>query len=186
MTFFLDFDRTIYNFDSFYTRVIQAHPLLKEQANHAINLPSGSSGRQEFYNHIGELITLGKISFPPKVLAQHLFPDALRFLEVYGEQSVIVTYGNEVFQRTKVEGSLGGVLISKTIYVSDTSKGETINNTFKGTVPEGVFIDDSPSQLESVKAYCPHLRVFEIRRDNNTPTGLYPVIHNFSELESLI
>lgn len=192
MTFFVDFDRTIFDFDSFISILLDEPGLapLRERLVEVVQIPRGFSPehdqkRNTLWEEVHRLYVSGAFSFPERSLARFVYPDAREFLEGRGKGAVIVTKGGFqlAFQKGKVEASGIMHLVSHCEYVlRDTPKGESIKKILPNYPAPYVFIDDFPTELKSVEALCPEVSLYEIRRDGKPGSGIFPVVHSFADI----
>ena len=189
MTYFLDFDRTLFDTDTF-TKTLVIHPACADfrddieaatitGRNQSI---AGGSGRYQLWESLSALCENGILTFAPGELRKFVFPDVPDFLERHGKDSVIMTYGAPAFLKAKIESSLAGLPIEKVIYTHDKEKGIAVQHAEKEFPAPFTLVDDLASQLDSVKQYCPDVFLYEMRRDGKEPSGRHTVIHSLAEL----
>jgi len=181
MIFFLDFDRTIFDFDFFEKEILAPRPEFKTYLDKAAQFESGSLERQKIWAELASKLDYVDGSN----FTQCVFPDSRSFFEKHASNIVIITFGNKSFQKLKVEKSLTGIEWKDTLYVEKGLKGPVVKK-FLQENQEAVFVDDKLENLVSVKSECPWVSVYEMRRDGEGGEGSYPVIRDFNELESLI
>lgn len=182
MTYFLDFDRTLFDTAQMYRCAIDEGrvperfvPLLESavlgQADYSL------PGWQEFFTLFekNELDVLGANA------EMFVFRDAKDFLTTHGKQSVIITFGQEVIQNRKIDAAGIRELVSEVMLVGTRLKGEYMLEHVDASL-DATFVDDSPAQIASVIAHCPWVRVYEMRRDTRPGTGTCPAIRSFTEL----
>ena len=172
MTYFLDFDRTLFDTDSFLVYLgerLEIAPLL-------------SLSREERSRVLGEALTEGRITFAPGELSQFVYADVPEFLRAAGNEAVIVTYGDETIQKAKIESAFAGIPRISALYIGFTHKGEFLKERYLRYGSSPVFTDDLPSELEGVTAYCPSMKLYEMRRDGKEGDGRWPVIRSLSDL----
>lgn len=191
MTYFLDFDRTLFDTDSFSPTLLDnsACASIKDDLSTYIMKPrdhtiKGGEGRFETWKKLDRLVEDGTLRFVPGELARFVFPDALDFLERHGKESVILTFGHQHWIRAKIESAFSGVPVERVIYAHDSEKGlvlakeEKYHADFTGPY---LLVDDLASQLDSVKAHCPDIELVEIAR-RKEPSGRYRAIRSLAEL----
>lgn len=183
--FFLDFDLTIFKTYSFASDVIAKDPRFAKEVEVALKTPSGSPERGVLWDHLGDALEKEEVTFSTHEAPKYVFEDVWPFLESNGKNAVIVTHGNEAFQRFKVENSGVGEMVNNQMYIQGL-KGPALQEVYGESKPEGIFIDDTKEQLESVASECPWLQVVEMRRDGKEALGAFDVVHDFSELGTLI
>jgi len=152
MMYFLDFDRTLFNTDAF--------------------IASMQS----------RLAALDDLSFAPGELTPFIYSDVPEFLRALGNEAVIVTHGNPVLQRMKIESALAGIPRVSAIYVNQELKGPHLATRLAGSGARALFVDDTPLQLESVETHCPAVALYEMRRDGGTGDGRWPVVRSLLDL----
>ncbi len=189
MTYFLDFDRTLFDTDSFTPTLIDnpACVELKEEIRALVSTPrdstiQGGTGRVEVWEKLNQLCVDGKLVFAPGELSHFVFPDAVRFLGAHGNESVILSYGHEAWIKSKLGSALAGLSIERVIYAHDREKGIALQPLLKDFVPPYAFVDDLAAQLDSVRTHCPEVSLYEMRRDGKPGSGTHSVIRSFDEL----
>jgi FMN phosphatase YigB (HAD superfamily) len=186
MNIFLDFDRVIFNTDRYYTEIIATHPDLKEEAAYIAQFKSQSPERLVFFDRIARGLEDGSLIFDTHAMPQYMFPDAETFIQKYGANITVITFGPGVYQRFKVEHTLVHIPFKRVIYTEYQRKGAMLEEECSAPDFSGIFVDDSPKELISVARACPGLCVIEMRRDNNEPVGDYPVARSFEEVEAFL
>ncbi len=199
MKYFIDFDRTVFDTDSF-KRSLRERPTFwellyegKEAMDELFDAKGRKVRRRVFMKNIGTFASHGRFAFAAEELRDFMYPDAREFLRTH--DCTIVTYGVRAFITAKVTTALVEHPHLEVIYTS-RKKGRTIRKLVdaelqKGleapTAPEAaqkafIFVDDMRFQLESVSRWCPEVEVIEIRRDGKKGHGIWRVIHSFDEL----
>jgi hypothetical protein len=192
MTYFLDFDRTIFDFESFFLYLAdfpELSPFRERMLREAKRgRPPGIAPppeREALWVDINTLYAAGSFVFLPDSLSKFVFPDALEFLKTHGASSVIVTSGGDdlAFQKGKVSASGVLPLVSEATYiVRGKPKGPVVQELLARYPGPYCFTDDLSEQIDSVIAHCPELAGYEMRRDGKPGSGAYPVIRSLSEL----
>lgn len=189
MTYFLDFDRTLFDTDSFTPTLIDnpACVDLKEEIQMLVDTPrdksiKGGAGRVEVWAKLNQLCVEGKLKFAPKELSRFVFPDVFNFLEQKGTHSVILSYGHDSWIRSKIQSALDGFPVEKIMYAHDREKGVALKVILKDFAGPYLLVDDLATQLDSVSIHCPDVGLYEIRRDGKEGSGRHAVIHSLSEL----
>lgn len=192
MTYFLDFDRTVFDFDAFFSDLINQPELasVRERALQVVQIPRGiDSTHDEMRNRMWEdlhsLYSTGVFSFAPGSLSRFVFPDARVFLEQNGRNTILVTKGglDLSFQKGKVESSGVSELVCRSEYVTrDAPKGASVKALLGEYPGPHIFVDDYAKELDSVAEECPSVTLFEIRRDGKPGSGEYAVIRSLKEL----
>lgn len=171
MRYYLDFDRTLFDTDSFYVYLAE-RPELKEAAKLPVT---------EFGDELNRLAKEGLLTFAPGELSHFLFQDAVSFLREKENAATIITYGNAAFQEIKVKSALMGIPRMSVMYTNEVRKGEYLApHTHLHT--GAVLTDDAVAELEILAEKCPSLKLFEMRRDGGEGDGRWPVIHSLAEL----
>ena len=165
MMYFLDFDRTLFDTDAF-CALAQTHPSAADKTFSS--------------NEMLELHALSLAAGPDP--AQCLYVDVPEFLRALGNEAVIVTFGDPVLQRMKVEKALRGIPRITALYTGNELKGTFLASRAMSYGARSIFVDDRPLQLESVSEHCPAIRVYEMRRDGEAGDGRWPVVHSLTEL----
>ncbi len=191
MRYFFDFDRTVFDTESF-KKAVAARPPFREVIRQLgaaivefIGPTRSLSKRRIVARTFGTYLSHGRFSFVPGELKDYLYPDAVDFFTKHGGDSVIVTYGVRAFITAKVTSALSHLTLCDVVY-THRKKGMTIRQLCEGQEPPFYFIDDAHFQLESVSKICPNVQVIEIRRDGQEGDGRWPVIHTIDELSLLI
>lgn len=192
MTYFVDFDRTLFDFDSFFLDLVEYPALsaLRERALEAVKIPRGvdpehDEKRNRMWEELHTLYARGAFSFSEGSMLRFIFPDAHTFLEKNGKECVVVTKGglDLAFQKGKVKSSGVETLVARTEYVQrDDSKGKLLKSLLAEYPAPYLFVDDFANELASVAELCPEVSLYEIRRDGMPGSGEYAVIRNLLEL----
>lgn len=194
MTYFFDFDRTLFDYDSYRTYLINL-PGVAPFKERIVSLSgkgdrASTEKRRELWDELDRWYENGGYQFKPDELSRFMFPDALLFLKAHGHSSVIVTSGGASikFQTDKVESSGAGAMVAEVRYLPgrSISKGPEILALCERFKEPFAFVDDLVEQLDSVHALIPALALFEIRRDGKPGSGNYPVIRSLDELENIL
>lgn len=189
MTYFLDFDRTLFDTDSF-TPTLLDNPAcagLREEIQALVDTPRdhtirGGTGRVEVWEKLNRLCEEGTLTFAPGELSQFIFPDAEEFLELHGKDSVILSYGFPSWIGSKIESSLAGRLIERVVYAEDREKGIALQPVLHDFSPPYLLVDDLATQLDSVVLHCPGVKCYEIRRDGKPASGRHLAVHSLLEI----
>lgn len=172
MMYFLDFDRTAFDTQSF-TEYVKTLPTVITFADLSEN---------EFSKALNSSVLKKELIFAPGELSRFLYEDAGRFLRDKENGVMLITYGNEALQRAKVESALYGIPRISTIYTGDVRKGDCLAPHIGMYGQSPVFVDDSIEELEIFSTKCPNAQVFEMRRDGTVADGRWSVIHSLDEL----
>lgn len=171
MRYYLDFDRTLFDTDSFITSLAE-RPELREAAK----LPAA-----EFAPELNRMTKEGALTFAPGELSRFLFPDAASFLREKENAVTIITSLNAAFQESKVKSALTGIPRMSVMYTDEVRKGEYLApHTHLHT--GAVLADDSVVELEILMEKCPSLKLYEMRRDGGEGDGRWPVVRSLAEL----
>ncbi len=189
MTYFLDFDRTLFDTDSFTPTMID-HPAcvdIREEIRALVNTPrdqtiKGGVGRVEVWAKLDRLCAEGKLTFASGELSRFIFPDVSGFLEHHAEESVILSYGHESWIKSKIGSALPNFPPERIIYAHDREKGIALQSLLKDFPEPYTLVDDLAAQLDSVKTHCPQVSLYEMRRDGKPGSGTHSIIHSFDEL----
>jgi len=191
MRYFFDFDRTVFDTPTF-KKDFAHHPSLMELLRQAkaLVLELLDPNRKLTFRRIvtrtlGTYASHRRLGFDQHELKEYLYTDAVEFFTTYGKDCTIVTYGVRAFITAKVANALTHFPLADIVY-THRKKGRTIKRLTQGHEGPFVFVDDAHFQLESVSAWCPDVTVVEIRRDQGTGDGRWPVIRSFDELHPLL
>ncbi len=143
---FIDFDRTIFDTDSFYNHLEQA--VLVDQIKDASDLN----------------------------LAAFVYPDTISFIwnaRQAGYLPYLITYGDRTVQQTKVRMSGLESLFVNVFYVEQGSKGDFIRAFLNSFVSceDIAFIDDLPEHINGVRTRIPQSKTFLICRPGAKRAG---------------
>lgn len=195
MTFFLDFDRTLfdtYRSYQYLSKKLTALPEVKALFDEVMlgdekfNLDNPKRG--EVSRELERIFTEGLITLEPGEYAEYVYPDAQKFLDIHGEQSIIVTANRACpsYQQAKLEAS-GLFAIVQTVcnipLAGGATKGSEVAALMKEYDGPYFFIDDHNSQLLAVQKECPDVAVYEMRRDGKSGIDSIPTITSFDELK---
>ncbi len=183
MTYFLDFDRTLFNFDAFVTVVARESPQLGPAIDQALILPPGAPKRQAVWDHLSDLLQSGALVIEPSAVARCVYDDAQSFVARHMPDIVVVTAGDGAFQGYKVKHAFPSASFRDVLFCGERgNKGSVIREWLREDRQDAIFVDDAETELTSVSAACPWIRLFEMRRDGKEGSGNYPVIHSLTEL----
>lgn len=187
MIYFLDFDRTLFNFDSFIEKVIEKYPEIKSDIESIAMFPSGAPERQVVWDKVFELIQRRALSLSDEEFAACLFEDVLPFAEKHSKDIVIATSGNPEFQEYKLQKTLSQYAFQDILICDVNSrKGDMIHTWLGDNKPPAVFVDDSQKHLKSVSEKCPWISVLEMRRDTQSGSGEFPVVHALKNVDQYV
>lgn len=170
--YFLDFDRTTFDTDSFITYLL-SHPVASTFA---------STDELDFARRLNEAVLSGELTFAPGELSPFLYEDAGRFLRDKENGVMLITFGNAAFQKEKIESALYGIPRITTIYTGEKRKGEFMAPHMSMYGAHPVFVDDTPLELELLATYAPDAVLYEMRRNKATGDGRWHTITTLSEL----
>lgn len=187
MHYYFDFDRTVYDTESFKKAFArratipelfsQLGTVLKEVFSSDRKLPI----RRIFTRAFGTFASHGRFGFTPDELKGYLYPDAIAFFKEHAKDITIVTYGVRAFITAKVTNALTDVPLNDIVY-THRKKGPVLKRLTEGKERPFMFVDDAHFQLESVSRACPDIEIREIRRDGKEGDGRWPVIRSMDEL----
>jgi len=172
MMYFIDFDRTAFDTDSF-IEYLKTHPV----AGQFSALPEPALAIA-----LNSAVEERTLSFTPGELSPFLYEDAGRFLRDKENGVMLITYGNEALQRAKVESALHGIPRISTIYTGGVRKGEYLAPHIGMYGQSPVFVDDSIVELESMMDKCPGVVIYEMRRDGGAGDGRWRTVQSLSEI----
>lgn len=172
MTYFLDFDRTLFDTDAFV-----AHLVKRPDAELFLSHES----EEMLAAVLNRLCEEGKVSFAPDELKPFVYADVPEFLRMAGNEAIILTFGNPKLQKLKIENALAGIPRVSVLY-TDIRKGEFMKDRIMAYGASPVCVDDRAVELESLALHCPSAKLFEMRRDGGKGDGRWPVIHTLAEL----
>lgn len=189
MTYFLDFDRTLFATDA-YNASLPDEPALTpfaEQLRATIaqgrdQTLSGGTERIEAWEKVSDAIRSGALTFPPGVLARFLYADVPEFLRALGNEAIIVTYGEVERQRIKIESALAGIPRITALYTGTVMKSDFLRTWSGYNAGPSLFVDDRPAELEGLAATFPDMKLYEMRRDGKEGDGRWPVIYSLTDL----
>ena len=165
MTYFLDFDHTLFDSARYLSALAARFGLSEEEV-----IP-------EYHRQLEE----GRFSFTPGELALYLYPDVPEFLRMIGNSGIILTYGDPIVQRAKIESALAHIPRVTVFYAGSEKKGTYLKQRLLA-FSDPIFVDDLPEHLENMQEECPTVRLFEMRRDGGSGDGRWPVIRSLTEL----
>ncbi len=128
-------------------------------------------------------------SFEKDELKKFIFPDVWDFFEkAKGKHRIfLATFGDEVFQRAKVEASGTAHFFEEMIFTGGEMKGSVLAQKFPDTNEPTVFVDDDPFQLASVQDLAPHIQTVQILRNGKSGESVaLTTIETMNELDTII
>lgn len=172
MTWFLDFDRTIFDTDSFVGYV---------QSNYVGKHSLGEGAIGKIWN---ERIKSGELKFFPGELTPFLYQDALTFLKRHLGECIIMTYDNLALQKAKINSSFFEVMMPRpdVFYTLQQRKGHFLGNILGRFPVPHRFVDDSVKELALVAENCAGVKLYEMRRDEKVGRADYHTLRSFDEL----
>ncbi len=191
MHYFVDFDRTVFDTPSFkkaFARRVGVSELLAQAwvvVKAAFDPDRTVPLRRIATTAFGTFASHGRFGFTPGELKRYLYPDAVTFLETHAADITIITYGVRSFITAKVTDALTDVPLRDIIY-THKKKGRVLRAYIDTTTEPVTFVDDAIFQLESVAKHCPEVKGVEIRRDGSRGDGRWPIIRDFTELDSVL
>lgn len=189
MTYFLDFDRTLFDTDA-YNQFLLSHPgcasfrdelaTVLAQGRDETKLPSME--RTAVWDKLSDAFSSGAITFAPGELSPFVYHDVAEFLRHMGNEAIIITYGERTRQKAKLESALAGTVRLTVLYTEDSLKAEYLQK-YPHLVPaNAIFVDDVVEHLEGIATAFPHVALFEMRRDGGAGSGRWKTIHSLTEL----
>lgn len=172
MIYFLDFDRTLFDPDAFVVH------LIGREGGERLAKPTEEALRAA----TARFIESGGTTLAPGELRPFVYKDVPEFLRAFGNEAIILTFGDPTLQRRKVENALAGIPRISALYTGDMRKGEFMKDRIAAYGSSISFVDDRPIELESMATHCPQVRLFEMRRDGATGDGRWPVVRSLTEL----
>lgn len=189
MTYFIDFDRTLFNTDAFNASLAdepacapfadQLRAVLCKKRDESI---AGGQERLNVWQKVSEVITSGALSYAPGVLEKYLYADVREFMREAANEAIIITYGEVERQRVKIESAFGTMTRITVLYTGFVSKADYLKTWpgYHGGV--SVLVDDRVIELAGVVEAFPTIRLFEMRRDGGAGDGRFPVITSLAQL----
>ncbi|TAK59249.1 hypothetical protein EPO14_00300 [Patescibacteria group bacterium] len=172
MTYFLDFDRTLFDTSAFLAYILE-----RDNLGGLLSL-----SEVEMATELNSLTAKGLLVFAPGELDRFMYADANDFLRKNHDNSAIVTAGNVELQKAKLESVFHDDPSFPIFYNGDERKGTFIARMLTSYQEPLIFIDDKISELDSVALHCPQVQLYEMRRDGKAGAGTHTVIHSFNEL----
>jgi hypothetical protein len=189
MTYFLDFDRTLFDTDAYnsYLLTLPACAAFRDELQDVLSegrdetlLPT--STRTAVWDKLTDLVKSGELSFAPGELSQFVYHDVQEFLRMMGNEAIIITYGEKIRQKVKLESALAGIVRLTVLYTEELLKAEYLEK-YPHLVPaQALFVDDVAEHLAGIEASFPHVQLFEMRRDGKEGTGRWKTVHSLTEL----
>ncbi|MCI0542212.1 hypothetical protein L0Y69_00440 [bacterium] len=205
MKIFLDFDRTLYDLDAEHEdgkRVVESHGVSRGEYDRTRKFFAGGSGSPlscyttelhvDSFSGIGEETKQSIVSGIGALLddgEKYVFEDVSGFLKsTAGHELIILTFGDEDFQRKKIHGS-GLDSYANDIIVTSGDKWNEIKSRL-GTNETCVFVDDHPDYF-STPMNVPGVMTIHLARPGITRSacgGCHAMRHisNLSELDNLL
>ncbi len=189
MIYFLDFDRTLFDTDRF-ADDLPNFPVadeIRDELRSAIDENRASTltmdrGQHGAWQKLYEAVRANPLSFRPGELEPYLYRDAAEFLRSLGNEAIVITFGDEAWQKAKVESALAAVVRLTVLYTGKKLKAEYLKDWPGYYGQPAVYADDRPHELEVMTAAYPAMRAFEMRRDGAPGDGRWPVIRSLAEL----
>ena len=171
MRYFLDFDRTLFDTDSFITYLSERSDI-------------GAATQQEEMTLaalLDERAKDGSLTFEPGELSRFLYADAAAFLREKENAVTIITFGNAALQEIKVKSALFGIPRIAVMYTGAVRKGAFLA-PHTHLHEDAIAVDDSPLELEQLEKLCKPMRLYEMRRDGMKGDGRWPVLSSLQDL----
>lgn len=190
MTYFLDFDRTLFDTDAYYPYLLKKSAIapIHDQLEAIIagkrdQTLTGGIERIDAWDRVSALIKEDMLTFEPSELRPFVYPDVFERLRVIGAETVILTFGERERQRIKIESGLADVSVREVHYIEQGSKAEFLVAAGSSKKDEStIFVDDRPVELEAMAIAFPETMLYEMRRDGGAGDGRWPVIRSLTEL----
>ncbi len=189
MTYFLDFDRTLFDTDAYYLYLLEKPAVASIRAQLASVIASkrdqtltGGSERVDVWDQVSALIHDGTLAFTPGELSQFVYEDAFDRLATIGKDTVILTFGEKERQRVKVESGLANTSVQAVHYLEEGTKAEFLRSLETDISSDALFVDDRPVELEAMSVAFPNIALYEMRRDEKAGDGRWPVVRSLTEL----
>ncbi|PIR85309.1 hypothetical protein COU15_01460 [Candidatus Kaiserbacteria bacterium CG10_big_fil_rev_8_21_14_0_10_45_20] len=199
MTFFLDFDRTLFDTFRSYQYLSQKlatvapdfKPFFDEVMLGPEKFNYNNPQRGDVSRHLETLFLEKKLILEKDEYAPFVYPDAQRFLKKYGAQSVVVTANRSCpsYQKAKLHAS--GVFdqvreVRNIPLNAGNTKGAEIARALAEYPAPYVYVDDHDTQLDAVQRECPTIVVYEMRRDGKPASSGRTAIQSFDEVEVIL
>lgn len=172
MRYFLDFDRTLFDTDSF-KRYLASR-------DHDASITG--EPEEDVARRLNELVRSGTLSFALGELAPFVYEDARLFLTAHADEVTIITFGNVEFQRIKVESALSQEYAAQSLYTGDVLKGDFLSSSPSYAGERAWYVDDRVHELERMQETCPQIVAYEMRRDGGEGDGRWSVLRSFNDL----
>ncbi|MFQ5881265.1 MAG: HAD family hydrolase [Candidatus Methylomirabilales bacterium] len=179
--FLLDFDHTLFDTDRFFwvdVRAIFARFEIDArlwEESYALVWPAGYS----LEKHLEHLVQAGQVEVSAKAamkrvlqenfadLRSYLFPDVepfLKRLQARGIPCFLLSFGDPAWQAYKVQGARIDSFFREVFYTPrQQTKAEVVEEMTR-CFPEAAAVDNDPRELDLMKAGCPQLSTFWIKR----------------------
>ena len=171
MTYFLDFDRVLFDVEAFIS-VLISRPELADLAE----VPY-----EEFKLKVGDRIAEGTLAFAPGELAHFLYPDSVVFLTTHTDAHIITRGVSLPLQKAKVMSAFSGSPPVPVLFTHVMHKGPFILQHPPADTSFS-FVDDELIELDLMHEAFPAAKIYEIRRDGKEGCGRYPVIRSLTGL----
>ena len=171
MMYFLDFDRTVFDTDSF------VEYLKSREESRGFFESAGDTGEA-----LATAVRTGALSLAPGELAPFLYPDAAAFLREKENSVMLITYGDPAFQKAKIQSAIAGIPRISVMYTGMVVRKGEFLAPYIGNYGQCLLVDDQPEELAQLADKCPDLGLYEIRRDSRPGDGRFTVIQRLSEL----
>lgn len=184
MKIIFDFDHTLFSAKKLYSALKEAFFKLRVDENLFQETFEESKGIGRDYkpSQQFELIAKQKPEIPLKKLKKDfkkilktaprfLYSDALSFLKKWSREAdlILLSYGEEKFQKDKIKASKVGKYFKKIIITRDIEKLKPFSKIFthlpRGRVPEKIiFVEDNPVALSETKKVFKNVITIRINR----------------------
>lgn len=189
MTYFLDFDRTLFDTDAYNRSLLDRTECasIKDELSVILSAPyselgSDSPERKIAWDKVSALMQEGTLSFAPGELTPFVYPDVVEFLRQLGNEAIVITYGEKLRQKIKVESALAGIVRLTVLYTGDQHKAEFLTS-YPHLIPgKALFVDDYARELENMAGAFPHVSLYQMCRTSVEGDGRWPIISTLHEL----
>jgi FMN phosphatase YigB (HAD superfamily) len=184
MKLIFDFDHTLFSAKKLYSAFKEAFLKLGVEENLFQETFEESKGRGRDYKPEKQFklihktrpeIKIGKLkeAFEKilKAAPKFLYNDVLGFLKKWSKEAdfILLSYGEEKFQRKKIEASKVRRYFRKILITRDIEKSKPFRKVFtrspRGRVPEKIiFVEDNPQALSKTKTSFPQIVTVRINR----------------------
>ena len=189
MTYFLDFDRTLFDTEAYYAYLVDKPQCSEFRHDLQLILEAPVDGlgghdelRRKIWKQLSVLLETGALSFSPGELSPFLYPDVVEFLRQMGNEAMIITFGDKIRQKAKVESALAGVVRLTVLYTQDVYKADFLTSNSHLVSGKALFVDDYARELEKMALNFPEVSLYQMRRNKDAGDGRWPILSTLHEL----